>query len=165
MRKSLLLVLLCCGLWAAPLRAAEPTVPVAEVRQDPIDISAERMEAAAEAQQISFIGQVVARQDDLTIYADTLTLYYRDRQDDIDRIEAVGGVRIVQEERVVTGEKAVYYHAEGRLVLTGSPTLHQGQDLLSGDEIIVFLHEERSIVKSRDGSRVRAVFHPRETKP
>ncbi len=71
-------------------------------------------------------------------------------------------MRIVQGERVATGEKGVYLNREDRIILTGSPKVHQGKDIVTGDEIIVFLNENKSIVKGSEGSRVRATFHPQE---
>ncbi|MEJ2200897.1 MAG: LptA/OstA family protein, partial [Desulfuromonadaceae bacterium] len=72
---------------------------------------------------------------------------------------------IVQGERVATAEQAVYFSKEGQIVLTGSPEVHQGQDLIQGDEITFFLNEERSIVTGQKGGRVTAVFRSQGSKP
>ena len=131
----------------------------------PVSITSERLEADDKLRQVRFSGNVVARQGDVAIYAGELMLVYPESGRDIERIEASGAVRIVQGNRIVTGEKASFFNAERKIVLTGSPRVYQGEDFLEGDEIIVFLDEERSIVKSDKGSRVNAVFHPRGGKP
>lgn len=131
----------------------------------PINVTADRLEADDLARQVKFLGNVVARQGEVAIYAAALTLYYREGSQEIDRVEADGDVRIVQGARVATGDKGVFYHAEGRVVLTGHARVHQGEDFVEGDVITVLLGEEKSIVHGREGSRVNAVFHPKEERP
>jgi lipopolysaccharide export system protein LptA len=98
----------------------------------------------------------------VTIYAAELTVYYQEETRDVERVEASGDVRITQGNRVATGQKGTFYREEGRVVLTGSARVHQGEDFVEGDEITVLLGEEKSIVQSRQGSRVNATFHPRQ---
>lgn len=131
----------------------------------PIQITSDRLKADDNARQMTFIGNVVARQGDVTIYADHLKVFYGREDREIDRIEAAGDVRVVQNNRVATGQKGVYYRKEGRIVLTGSPAVHQGEDFIKGDAITVFLNEEKSIVTGDGDTRVKAVFSPQKGKP
>ncbi len=130
----------------------------------PIDIRSDRLEANDAKKQMRFIGNVVARQGDLTIYAQELILFYAEGEGDIDRVEAHRDVRIVQGEKVATGQKGVFFNREAKIVLTGSPRVNQGEDFISGEQITVFLNEERSEVSGQDGGRVNAVFHPKGQK-
>ncbi len=130
----------------------------------PIDITADRLEADDAARKILFLGHVVAKQGEMTLYAREMTVFLQQEGEGIERIEAAGDVRIVQGERVATGEKGVYLQREGKITLTGNAQVHQGKDIVAGDEIVVFLQEEKSIVKSKEGSRVRATFHPQDKK-
>jgi lipopolysaccharide export system protein LptA len=143
------------------LAAAAPEVAKAP-RTEPIDITSDRMEADDSSRQVRFLGQVVARQGDVTLYAHEMRVYLQAKAQEIDRIEAYGDVRIVQGEKVATAQKGVLHNREGRIVLTGSPKVHQGDDFVSGDEITVFTREEKSVVRGSEGSRVRATFHPKE---
>jgi lipopolysaccharide export system protein LptA len=127
----------------------------------PISISAERLEANDSIREVRFVGNVVARQGDLAIYANELVLHYPAESREIDRVEARGDVRIVQGNRVATGQSAAFFNRERKIVLSGSPRVYQGEDFVEGDEITVLLDEEKSIVKSDQGSRVNAVFHPK----
>jgi lipopolysaccharide export system protein LptA len=130
----------------------------------PIDIRSDRLEANDTKKQMRFIGNVVARQGDLTIYAQEVILFYAEGEGDIDRVEAHRDVRIVQGEKVATGQKGVFFNHEAKIVLTGSPRVNQGEDFISGEQITVFLNEERSEVSGQDGGRVNAVFHPKGQK-
>lgn len=131
----------------------------------PILINSDRLVAEQGFNKVSFIGNVVARQGDVVIYAQELTLFYRDEGRQIDRVEAYRDVRIVQGPRVATGQKGVYYGDEGKIVLTGSPRVHQGESFVEGEEIILFLHEEKSLVRGGGDQRVNAVFQPQKEEP
>lgn len=147
-----------------------PSISVAQeaagdrsVEREPIQISSDRMVSEQQMNKVTFSGHVVAQQGDVTIYAEDLILVYPPDRRDIERVEAYQDVRIVQGERLATAEKAIYYGTEGRIVLTGSPRLHQGQSFIEGEEIIFFIDEEKSLVKSNEG-RVNAVFQPQGEK-
>jgi lipopolysaccharide export system protein LptA len=66
-------------------------------------------------------------------------------------------VRFRDGTRHAVAERADYYEAEQKLVLVGNPRAWDAdkQNELSGEEIVVFLEEERILVS---GARVR--FHP-----
>jgi len=153
----LFLLLLPAGICLAAEKGTE--IPV---RNQPIHITSDRLEADDAANQVRFEGDVVAKQGDVVIYADSMTVFYRPEDREVERVEALNNVRIVQGPKVATGQKGIYYRNEGRIVLTGSPRVHQGEDFVEGDEITVFLGEEKSIVSGEGGSRVNAVFHPKE---
>lgn len=163
MLRQLAHLLLLCLLLASPVSAADVLGGGAGSDQ-PIDIRADRLEASDAKKQMRFLGNVVAKQGDLTIYAQEITLYYSDESGDVDRVEALRDVRIVQGVKVATGQKGVFYNREAKIVLTGSPRVNQGDDFISGEKITVFINEERSEVSGQDGGRVNAVFHPKGEK-
>lgn len=131
----------------------------------PIEVTSRRMEAFSAPRRVHFAEEVVAKQGNAVIYADDLTVYFAGEEQEVERIEVEGNVRIVQEDRIATGGKGVFRRSEGIIVLTDSPRVRQGADFVEGDEITIFLNEERSVVKSEGGSQVRAVFHPKDGKP
>lgn len=143
---------------AAPLELSK--------KRGPVEVSSDRLEADDQAQTLVFIGNAVATQDDVTIHGDRLTVKYTGPQREIQQVTAQGKVRIVQGSRVATGDKAVLYHAEERIVLTGSPKVSDGENYVQGQEITIFLNDQRSIVTGGAGGRVNAVFTPQaEKKP
>jgi lipopolysaccharide export system protein LptA len=78
----------------------------------------------------------------------------------ITRIEALGKVRIVQGDRVATGDKAIYYTQEEKIVLMGNPQLWRGENSLKGHEIVFYVQENRAVVESEPSKRVEAVIYP-----
>jgi lipopolysaccharide export system protein LptA len=112
-----------------------------------------------------FTGKVVAKQGDITIFSDRLTVYYGDNQEDIEKIEADGNVRIVQTNRIGLAAHAVYESKEGRITLTGNnPRVSQGADTVTGKIITYYVDEEKSTASGGGDSRVEAVIHPKGKK-
>lgn len=130
----------------------------------PLEVTSRQLNADETAGTVIFIGEVVATQDDVTIYSGRLTVHYRPEDRQIERVVAEEDVRIIQGDKVATGQKAVYLKGQGEIVLTGNPRVNQGQDFVTGEKITVLLNENRSIVDSSDDGRVNAVFHPRSSK-
>ena len=127
----------------------------------PIEVTAQRLEALRDQRQAVFTGNVVARQGDMTLYCQKLVLYSTETDQKVERLEAFGEVRIVEKDRTGMAERAVYNREEGVLELIGRAELHQGQNKVSGDEITLYLNENRSVVKSQDQGRIKAILIPR----
>ncbi len=91
-------------------------------KRGPVHITSQRLEAEYEKKLITFIGDVVAKQEEFTIYADRLLLFLNNKGEGggIDKIVAQGNVRMVQANRTVRCQEATYYYQEGTLVLGGS---------------------------------------------
>ena len=82
---------------------------------------------------------------------------------DADRIKEVvaeGRVKIRKGDRIAEGRRAVFDHDKQTIVLSDGAVLHEGQNQVAGDRIIVYLQEERSVVEGSSSSRVQAVFYP-----
>lgn len=160
-----LVAALAGGAWAQE-RAGESA---RDLGSRPIDITADRLSADSARNTIAFEGNVVARQADVTLYADRIQAGYSRESGSIDRIEAEGGVRFVQEDREARSARATFYNLEQRIVLSGGATLRQGQNTVKGETVTIYLRENRSVVTGgKDGGRVQAVINPKgivETPP
>ena len=80
----------------------------------------------------------------------------------IDKITANGNVKIVQEDWEVTGD-TMDFNADDRIViLTGNAKVDQNQNKVSGEKIIIYLDEGRSVVErgTVEGERVKAFIYP-----
>lgn len=128
----------------------------------PIKIVSDRLEADDMARKVKFIGHVIVRRGDVTLYAQEVLVTYLQGKGDIEEIIARGEVRIIQNDRIATAERATLFQKEGKVVLNGSARLLQGQDSIEGDEITVLINEEKSIIKAQQGGRVQAIFHPNQ---
>ncbi len=155
---SLLLLLVM----TVPAGAAEKPAALRsdEAGRQPIEITADTLNADSDGRTVTFEGNVVATQGDVTLHADRLYAEYSRGQNAIEKITADGNVRVVQEGREARAAHAVFYNLEQRIVLSGGADLQQGENTLKGDSVTIYLRENRSVVTSGESGRVRAVFHP-----
>jgi len=134
-----------------------------ELGSRPIDVTADRVTADSARNTVTFEGNVVARQADVTLHADRIQADYSREAGAIDRIEAEGNVRFVQEGREAHSARATFHNLEQRIVLSGGATLRQGQNTVQGETVTIFLRENRSeVTGGKDGGRVKAVINPKE---
>ncbi|MCG6947209.1 MAG: lipopolysaccharide transport periplasmic protein LptA [Deltaproteobacteria bacterium] len=159
---SLALVALLFG-WLFRAEAAPQT------EDDVVHIVSDRLEAYEQQRQVIFIGNVVAKQGELTILGDRMTIFYLENKNPesnneelgtkIDKIMVEGSVRITQKNVVATGERAVYFNEENKVVLTGEPKVQQEKNFIQGDKITLFLDSEKSIVEGGPSGPVEATIY------
>jgi outer membrane protein assembly factor BamD len=127
---------------------------------EPIDITSDLVEADAKENRIVFKGNVTARQRDVVIYADSLEAVIGEDGKAIEKVIAGGNVKIQQGLRVASCQKAIFYNLEKRVVLTGDPKVWEGENMVSGEEIIVDVEGNRVEVKGGMGGRGKAKIQP-----
>lgn len=135
-----------------------PAAP--DASKEPLKIKSDTLHADNEKGTATFEGKVVARQGDLTLYADRLVISYSSDGRDLSRVEAFGNVRVLQENRQATAAHAVYEPKGARILLDGSPKVTQDGDVISGKQITYYVNEKRSEVTGGPNERVEAVIHP-----
>lgn len=172
--------------------AAQPAAPAPPTafggmqinRDKPIQINATTLEVRDKEKKATFIGNVVVVQGDTTLKCKLLDVFYdQDNagdakapksgppaaggQQQIRRLEAKGGVVVIQKEQTATGDTAIYELKTNSVVLTGNATVTQGQNVIRGDRIEVDLLTGVTQVKSRtEGeSGVSGLLFPNSTKP
>ena len=120
-----------------------------------------------------FDGHVVMKKGDVTLTADHAEVEFRSEnssegsslsalklfapgsksnQVTISIIRATGNVRLQQADKHGEADEAIYYHDDGKVVMTGNPRFSEKDYQVSGTKITVYLHEDRSVV---EGSKVR----------
>ena len=166
--------LLLLGGFSGPVLSASPLKKTQKMSPGPMVIKSKILEADDEKKKITFAGDVEAKRDDFTVLCQKLVVFYENPSAQketekvsarIDRIVATGTVKIIRAEGgVATGEKAVFYQKDEKLVLTGKPVVKQGEDFVEGDVITLFLKENRSIVESAGDKKIRAVIFPKQEK-
>ncbi len=127
----------------------------------PINIKSNELYTDSNARTATFIGKVVAKQNDITIYADKLVIHYPEEGGQVDRVEAIGNVRIVQLNRLGTGGRAVYENKEGKITLYQNPKVYQDKNVVSGKVITYYLEDEKSVVTGGPETRVEATIYPK----
>jgi lipopolysaccharide export system protein LptA len=111
----------------------------------PIVITSTTLSADSANNTAVFEGSVVATTDDMTLHSDKMTVYYT-KDGDIERIDAVGNIKLVKGERVLTSRQATYLAKEGKITFTGEPMAVEGANVITGSKIVYLVDEDRSIV-------------------
>lgn len=136
-------------------------------RDDPIDIRSQSLEFLFEEKQVRYRDKVVATQGDVRLTCNLLTVIYEDQTDQaqqtrpqktsapatsnqrLKEIIAEGDVKVTAENGYATGKKLVFNNSKRTVVLSGDAILHEGANQVSGDRVIVYLDEKRSVVEGR----------------
>ncbi len=178
MRKKILLMLVLVVIF--PLAAGGGVCgaesPIQTTSKSPIQITSDRLDAYDDKGIVLFSGNVVATQDNTVINSDELYLYYDKKSGagdslagittdsgKIKMIELKGNVIMKSDERTVTGDRALFYNAEQKIVVTGNTVMREGDNVIRGDRITVFLEENRGVVDGTGGERVTATIYPDDT--
>ena len=136
----------------------------------PVNISSDSLEYSNKDNTAIFRGNVVARQGDMSMFADQMEATYagksgeKNEKGGIKELAATGNVKIIQGERIATGQKIVFYGDEQKIVATGNPRVWQGNNVIVGNKITVYLKQDRSVVEGTPQDRVSATIQPKEKK-
>ena len=179
-RKTLLLLLLAMLAFASPVLAA----PNTDTGDQPISIEADRMVSQEKQNTVIFQGKVDARQGNLIIRCEEMTVLYNNQKapdkpaaaapagtekptSKVERLICVRNVKVTQGDWLGTGDRMEYFASDRKVILSGNAKAWQGQNMVSGKSITYYLDQKRSIVEPDPHSkdRVRAVIHPQSKKP
>jgi len=128
--------------------------------RQPIDIVSDQVETYNKENRVIFRGNVVARQRDIVIYADSLEAVMVKEGKGIEKVIASGNVKVQQGLRVASCEKAEFDNPEQKVILTGDPKIWEGENMVSGEEIVFDIAQNRVEVKGGESQRGKAKVHP-----
>lgn len=137
---------------------AQTSIAFGSAEQDtdaPIDVTSERLEVDEKANTALFTGDVVVVQDQMTLYAPRVTVYYSDDQSEISLMEARGGVTLIQGEEAAEGENADYDLEKDLIIMTGDVLVTQKLSAISSDKMTVRLEDGTALMTGRVRSLLR----------
>jgi len=129
-------------------------------QRQPIDITSDQVETYTKENRVIFKGSVIARQRDIVIYADSIEAIMVNEGKGIERIIASGNVKVQQGLRVADCQRAVFHNPEQKVFLTGDPKVWEGENMVSGEEIVFDITQNRVEVKSGLTRRGKAKVYP-----
>lgn len=143
--------------------------------REPMVITANSMEAFINEQRVVFSGNAKVTQGKSVFKSDRLILHYREadqkenkgaihreKAGNMEKIEAQGNVYLNHDQRIVTGDEALYLRDSHQIIMTGNATLREGKNFIKGDKVIFFLNENRGFVEGDKQHKVKAVIYPRD---
>jgi lipopolysaccharide export system protein LptA len=151
-------------------------------RGKPINIHSATLEVRDKAKVATFSGDVHLVQGDTTLRSKTLVVFYEDDPgksaapaqsgqqsgQQIKRVEAKGGVIVVQKDQTATGDSGVFDMHANTVMLLGNVVISQGPNVVKGDRLTVDLTTGVSRVecdRSPGQCRVQALIQPGSGKP
>ena len=156
------LVFLCAAQVGVSVAAQDSQKPVFFGKsKDPVDITSDKLDFDQKKNIATFTGNVIARQAETSLEAETLKVFFAESDQSLREIIATGKKVVIKFQGKEALCKKMHYHAGDRkIVLTGNPSLDDGKNIISGEEITFFIDEERSVVKSGQQKRVRTTIFP-----
>lgn len=139
--------------------------------KEPIQITADTLEADNRNRTFLFKGNVQVIQGATEITSERLKVWYRsdasnqepsaDGEARIQDIEAEGNVVILFDGRTAKSDQARYSADKGTLTLTGeNATIIDGKNTIRGSKITLYRTEDRITVEGNRTGRVEAVIFP-----
>jgi lipopolysaccharide export system protein LptA len=128
-----------------PLQAQQK---VSESQKAPTVITSESLTINKKENRAFFKGSVVAKREDMIVFADTMLVYYDETGSRIKRLEADGNVKVIRGEKTIISQKAVYIAEDDSITFTGDPVAMDGKNMIKGDKIIYYISEDRSVISN-----------------
>lgn len=146
-KNNFILLLVACCLAILPLQSFGA--------ESPIYIEADRMTSTEKNSAVLFTGDVDAKQGDLRIRSDKMTVYYTQKDEKSEKKEAdaaqqveklicEGNVEITRDDWLGTSDKMTYLSEKRQVILTGNAKAWQDQNMVGGEKIIYYMDEGRS---------------------
>ncbi len=119
------------------------TVHAGDNAKKPYNITSDSLVATKES--VVFTGNVKIKYNEMRVEADRAELLYDSeaKGDKVKTIIATGNVKYSENDRVAKARKMVYDRATEVVTLTGDPRIRQGDNIITCEEIKVFLKEDR----------------------
>lgn len=137
---------------------ASPFGSFGGTNRGPVNIQSDSLSLDYKQTTTTFIGHVHATQADGVLTAAKLIVKHGKDFNDVQKMTALGDVRISQGLRWCTSDQAVMNQAAHTVVLTGSPVCHDANDQIAGTKITVHLDSGKSEVEG-----VKALIFPRQS--
>ena len=168
--RCLIATAILLGLAGGVSPADKTRPPDSDLRPQPIEITADQLVSHGDQNYAEFNGNVEAAQGNFSIRSDTLKITYQrsadagtkgvSDADSIEKIEAIGRVKIKSDNRRAETDRAEYRMKDDVIELIGENSLvTDGKNTLTGSKITWYRKTGEITVAGSDQKRVKAVFY------
>jgi lipopolysaccharide export system protein LptA len=161
---------LSVSLLAEPEDKPALTVPGADGTNNTV-ITSEHLTFDYKRSIAVFEKNVVVTDPRITIKADRINVLFDD-DNNVTSVTAIGNVRMKQENKRGTCQKAVYLTESGEIIMTGNPVLVRDKDTLKSKKITFWCNDDKVVCepaqliifqdpeaeKKKDGSKEKGLF-------
>ena len=104
----------------------------------PVEIIADSMEWNKQLGQAIAVGNAKAIQGQTTIKANKIiAILNEDNSQQINKLEASGNVVFSKDKQLATGDNAIYYLTEDKVMITGNVELRRDGNIIKGEKLII----------------------------
>ena len=131
---------------------------------EPVVIEANQLVFNQKDNKATYIGNVIAKKGDMTLYSDKMEIFLNENGD-IAKIIATGNVKFYKKpDREGKGDIAIYEKKNNTITLKGKNAyLKQGDNMVEGQVIVYHIDTEITEVKSdKKENRVKSILFPKE---
>jgi lipopolysaccharide export system protein LptA len=125
----------------------------------PVEVSADQLSVNQSDGTALYTGNVVIGQGEMRLAAPRVLVVYGEAAGRIERLEATGGVTLVNGPDAAEAERADYNIDVGTVVMSGNVLLTQGDNALTSQEMTVNLEDGTAQMSGR----VRTVLQQQQT--
>ena len=122
--------------------------------EQPITIQGNTLTLDRKHNTMTYLGDVRAVYGDIVIVCDRLQAFIDPEGQTLDRVLALGNVKVVNQDMVAKCGKATFYPPTRRMVFEENPVLFKGKSSLVGSKIFVDFPSNRIRVVSNGKERV-----------
>ena len=135
-------------------------------RTAPIEITANALEVRQAESLAIFSGEVIAGQGTLRLTADKVEVSYDEQNSSnsdtgaIKNLQAKGNVFLSNGAETAQGAWAEYDVEKGTVRMGGSVVLTQGENVISGESLVINLNAGQGRIEGSGSGRVKSIFTP-----
>lgn len=131
-----------------------------EDSNSPTKIKSKTIKVKRKSGIIEFNDNAVIEKDDSSILADKMVVFYEEQKTDksanLKKVEAIGNVKIFNQEFTVTGKKGIYTPSDDSLVIQDDVILNDGTSVAHGQKFLYNLKTKKGLldgVNSNENSK------------
>lgn len=125
------------------------------------DVTSQRLEILHDLGQAIFEGDVKLVYGSATMLAQKMDVFYQGEAEDptLQKVEAVGRIKIVDGSGIATGDKATYNPKTGTVLVTGDVVLSRDENVVQGESLTYNLETgDMFLNNNQNDGRVKAIF-------
>ncbi len=159
--KNIIIAILSCFI-LFNLSFADNTIESAKKEKIPINITSDKLIAQENIGLYTFIGNVVAKRQDATLYADKMDVYKDKETGDVSKIVCIGNVVITQPNKIAKADKGIYELKDQKVTLIGNAYVKSDKNIIKSNMIVYYLDKKYAVAESSGKERVDVTIYPNQ---
>jgi len=160
MKKTIIAILFI--LIAFRLSLGDTTIEEAKKEKVPINITSNQLIAQENIGLYTFIGNVIAKRKDATLYADKMEVYKDKQTGDVSKIICIGNVVITQPNKIAKADKAIYDLKNESVTLIGNAYVKSDKNVIKSNMIVYYLDKKYAVAQGSGNERVDVTIYPKQ---